>query len=132
MAAVPRKPRSFWDILEAYPPYYYRLWAKRSPRVALTDAEIAIASGIDLTRVRQIFKMDNWHAVSIGELHALMAACNFNLLDYRMLHRVEQYEYICKKRNVMPFQWLRESPKWESEFLPLIRQMQSRVRSAAA
>lgn len=132
MAAGPRKPRSFWEILEAYPPYYYRLWAKRSPRVALTDAEIAIASGIDLNRVRAIFRMENWHAVAVGELLSLMAACNFDLLDRRQRHRAAHYDYICKKRNVTPFQWLRESPKWESEFLPLIRQMQSRVKSAAA
>ncbi len=126
------KAPSRLEILAAFPPCFYRLWAKHSRTQAITDAEIAIASGIDLNRVREIFRMRDWQAVTHGEINKLFIACKFDIFDARARNRVAQYEYACKKRKTKPFKWLRRSPKWESEFLPLIRLMQSRTKSVAA
>lgn len=131
MEALGTKPTPR-EILAAFPPCFYRLWAKHSPTQAITDAEIAIASGIDLNRVRAIFRMPDWQSVTQGEIEKLFVACKCDLFDAKTRHRIAQYDYVCKKRNTKPFKWLRRSPKWESEFLPLIRLMQSRTKSVAA
>lgn len=119
----------FWTSLESFPPLKVRLLAHRPLRastrtcLALTDAEIAIASGIELNRVRQISRMLDWSAVRLGEMKAFCAACRFDPTIAQHRQRVADYESKCLKRNSAPFQWLRHSPAFEEELLPLIRRL---------
>ena len=133
MTAKPVKYLGLWAALDKYPPYYVRLMAKRAdthakdPLLAFSDAEIAIASGLTLTRVREISRLSDWQSVTVAELNTFTAACNFDPTIYEDRRRVQAYEYACKKRHSAPFQYLKRHPKWESEFLPLVKLLMFRL-----
>lgn len=116
-----------WEHLEKFPPIYVRLLAKKpqsgTGQLAIADADLAILSGIPLARVREISRMANWDGVSYAEMRAFLHACNFDPTNVRHRNRVCNYENICQKRNKPPFHYLMRSPKWESEFLPLVRML---------
>ncbi len=126
-----KSPASLWRALEEFPPYYVRLLAKRPGSglqdLALTDADIAIKSGIPLVRVREISRLENWHDCTIREIHAFTLACGIDPANPTHRARIHQYEYVCKKRQAKPFQWIRLSPKYESEFLPLLMLLRSKL-----
>lgn len=121
-----------WEAWQRFPPFYFRLFAKHDPTTPLSEAEIAISSGIAINRIREIVAMDDWTGVTHGEMRALTVACNFDPTNCRDRQRVAKYEKACQTRIPIPFQFLRRSPKWETEFLPIVRRMQSRLKSAAA
>jgi len=122
---------TFWEALDKFPPGFVRMLAKNGAD-ALSDAEVAIGSGLTIDRVRQIKFLPTWQTVPLGEICAFFLACNFDPTNAEDRNRVYQYEYVCKKRKTIPFQYLRKHPKWESEFLPLVKEFQSRLRSLAA
>lgn len=129
-----KKPLGFWEVLAEFPPYYVRILAKtpkpgRGTDLAISDAEIAIGSGLDINRVREISRMMGWHAVTLLEFGAFTKACNFDPTSAADRRRCNQYEYICTRRKVIPFAYLRSSPKWESEFLPLVKMLKYRTAS---
>lgn len=130
------KPSSLWRALEEFPPYYVRILAKRpgSGRrdLAITDTDIAITSGIPLARIREISRSLNWHDCTVGEVLAFTTACNFDPANADDRQKVRQYEYVCKKRGKRPFQWLKLSPKYESELLPLLRLLKAQLLANAA
>ena len=118
------KQRTPWESLDAFPPPYCRLLAKnkgsgRSGNMAVTDAELAIKSGIPLARVIAISRSENWSAVTTGEMRRFFEACNFDPTNALHRQRVKQYERVCTQRKTTPFLYLRNSPRWESEFLPM-------------
>lgn len=120
-----QRKATFWDQIGQYPPYYVRMLAKNSSTgrlaAALSDAEIAIASGIPLPRIRQIVRLTAWAEVTLGEMMSFTIACNFDPTDFNDRRRVASYEYACTKRKTTPFSYLRKSPQWESEILPLLK-----------
>ena len=132
------KNRTPWEFLEAYPPPYCRLLAKRpgggTCDMAITDAELAITSGIPMQRIHEISRLDSWDGVPAGEMKRFFAACNFDPTNSAHRLRVNQYNSVCTKRKTVPFRYLRRSPKWETEFLPLylmvLKIMQSRGGSS--
>jgi hypothetical protein len=129
-----KKPLGFWEVLTEFPPYYVRCLAKnpkpgRGADLAISDADIAIVADLEINRVREISRMTDWKEVRITEFLAFTTACNFDPTDSNDRRRAYQYEYICTKRKVVPFGYLRSSPKWESEFLPLVKIIMSRLRS---
>lgn len=135
MTRRPGKAPTFWQVLEQYPPFFVRLYAKRpgsgrGRNLAIEDAELGIISGLPLTRIRQIAQSTDWDGVTIGEMKAFTRACNFDPMLSAARRRVCQYNFICQKRNVVPFQYLRSAPKWESEFLPLLQLLKSRLGSS--
>lgn len=91
--------------------------------VALSNAEVAIASGLPLERIRTISTMLDWSAVRIGEARAFCQACGFDPTNARDRKRLSNYESVCLQRQSRPFQWLHNSPVYEEEFLPLIRKL---------
>ena len=122
----PTKSRTPWEFFDAFPPPYCRCLAKRpgggTADMAVTDAELAIASGIPLVRVREISRMENWNGVAMDEMRRFFVACNFDPTNATHRDRVAKYQNICRKRKSVPFHYLRRSPKWETEFLPLLLQ----------
>lgn len=129
------KEITFWEALRKFPPYYVRILAKRSAEegnLAISDAELAIASGIPISRVREIARLDEWDSVTVGEVLAFTAACCFDPTKFSDRNRVIQYEYVCKKRGNTPFRYLRRHPKWESEFLPLIKMLKAKLATNGA
>lgn len=126
-----------WQAFEDFPPYQVRLLAKRvgagrDKNLAIDDAELAIRSGIPIDRLREIYRAENWDAVTHGEILAFTVACNFDPTNPRDRQRVRQYQYVCLKRKVRPFRYLMNSPHWESVFLPLIRLLASRKKPSPA
>jgi hypothetical protein len=126
-----KPPETLWRVLEEFPPYYVRILAKRPGSglrdLGLTDADIAIASNIPLSRVREICRMTNWHECFVGEVLAFTLACNFDPANPSDRRRVHQYQYLAKKRGYRPFQWLKMSPKYESETLPLLQLLREKL-----
>ncbi len=127
---MPKSPvASFWSALDEYPPLKVRLLAHRPLRsstrtcMALTDAEVAIAAGLPIERVRAISRMLDWSAVRISEMKAFCQACDFDPTSAAHRNRLRDYESKCLLRNSRPFQWLHNSPVYEEEFLPLIRKL---------
>lgn len=123
---------TFWEALQQFPPYRVRLLAKNGA-VALSDADVAIASGLDINRVRQIKFMKSWDAVTVGELLRFTAACGFDPTRNKDRRRAYDYERSCQ-RNKNPYKYLRQSPKWASEFLPLFQLLKEELtrQSSAA
>ena len=126
-----------WNFLAAYPPPYCRLFAKEAgggmSDLSVTDAELAIRSGIPLSRIREISRCPTWNDIPTEEMRRFFEACNFDPTNATHRERVKQYERVCKTRKTVPFHYLRRSPKWETEFLPLylmvLKIMQSRGES---
>jgi hypothetical protein len=137
--SIPVVRITVWPIVEEYPPIKVRLLAKHPGQgvrsdgsLAITDAELAIASGIPLDRVREISKMFDWNRVMVGEMRSFCAACRFDPTSATDRERIRIYEHVCLKRNKRPFQWLRDSPRYEAEFLPLIRLLSGRSTTSPA
>lgn len=127
MPAIANHKYSYWELLQKYPPYYVRLLAKTGHSSALTDVDIAIVSGIDVNRVREIKVMRNWDDVTVGEFQRFTMACNFDPTRTADRVRVQKYDYQWKIRNTTPFHYLRKCPKWESEILPVLKILQSEL-----
>lgn len=90
--------------------------------MAVTDTDLAITSGIPLIRVREVSRMENWNSVTMDEMRRFFVACNFDPTNATHRDRVAKYQHICLKRKSVPFHYLRRSPKWETELLPLLLQ----------
>lgn len=135
--ATPRA--DFWKFLTDFPPPKVRLLAKLPGGgravLAISDAELAISSGLTLARVREIAFSYTWDGISLAEMKAFFTACHFDPTLAAHRNRVTEYYRVCLKRNTKVFQYLRNHPKWESEFLPLVklmRQLESPTSSSAA
>lgn len=122
------EPRAvLWAHLEKFSPLKIRLLAHRPAKNsnnncrALTDAEIAIASGLSLDRVREIARLLDWDTVTLGEMKAYFDACGFDPTIYTHRKRIHDYENVCLKRQRRPFLWLHHSPVYEEELLPLVQ-----------
>ncbi len=129
-----RKPLlNFWEAFEKFPPYYVRLLAKEpgnGGHEAFSDAQIAIAAGLPINRVREIARLTQWDTVPFAEILAFTSACNFDPTNFIDRNRERNYLYICKRREVTPFKYLRKHPKWHSEFLPLVKMLTERFKTA--
>lgn len=134
MSKLSRTP---WEYFEAYPPPYCRMLAKKPGSglcdMAVTDAELAIRANIPISRIREISQLESWADVPMDEMRRFFDACNFDPTNASHRQRIRTYEYKCKTRKCAPFNYLRKSPKWETEFLPLLllvnRIMKSRSES---
>lgn len=126
-----RKPSSLWRSLEDFPPYFCRILAKKPgsglQNLGLTDADIAISSGIPISRVREMSRMLNWNECTIAEVLSFTIACNFDPANPKDRQRVNQYQYVCRKRGKKAFQWIKMSPKYESEYLPLLQLLKAKL-----
>ncbi len=120
--------KSAWKILSKNPPALIRLMARRRVKTktvrAVSLQEIAIASGLPLARVQIIAQSLNWDGISIPEAERFIAGCNFDPLDPADRNRQTSYERSCKKRTKSShFAYLKKSPLWQTEFLPLIERL---------
>lgn len=117
-----RKSINFWASFATHPPALIRLLArKRRGRnvVAVTAEEVALTSGIPLARIQEISKQTNWEGVSIAEAERFCLGCGFDPTSAKDRNRKRAYEATCRT-NRPRFLWIKNSPRFESEFLPLI------------
>lgn len=119
-----------WAYLDNYSPLVVRLCARRSIGgkhvVALSSQEIAITSGLPALRVAEISWLLEWDEVLVGEARRFCAACNFDPTS--RLDRERQAAYARRCLTYRPNQYpeyLRQSPLWQTEFLPLLRHLRS-------
>src|SRR5689334_23156842 len=112
--------RSLWRYLDSYSPLVVRLCARRSIGgkhvVALSIQEIALQSGIPVSRLSDISWSLDWNDVTIAEARAFCAACNFDPTIRIHRDRQARYAAICAKNRPNQFpNYLRQSPYWETE-----------------
>lgn len=100
-----------------------RLFARRNGR-AISREEIAITSGIPLARIIEISQSLSWDGITIPDPERFCAACHFDPTNPNDLRRQRNYAYVCnrKKMGRIPY-YLRASPYWLTEFLPLIQRL---------
>lgn len=107
-----------WLTLERFPPVAVRLFARTpgyGPR-ALTDDEIAEASGLTPQRVSIINRLVSWDTVPVGDMRAFMRGCQLDVADAKQIRRISQY---VQKNLVGKFAYLRRSPHWHSKYVEL-------------
>ena len=114
--------RTTWALLDEYPPYLIRCFAKKrltGKRIrAISDEEIAIVSDIPLARVRAIYDSRTWDEISVGELRAVCAACDFDPENSADRNRLTAYR---NQKGGPKFTYLKDSSQWKSVFMPLIK-----------
>ena len=114
--------RTTWALLDEYPPYLVRCFAKKrltGKRIrAISDEEIAIVSQIPLARVRAIYDSRTWDEVTVHELRWFCSACDFDPEDSAARNRLPAYR---NQRGGPKFTYLKKSPQWTTVFRPLIR-----------
>jgi hypothetical protein len=121
----------FWEYLKQYPPALVRLCARRSVGakhvVAVSAQEIAILSGLPVSRVVEVSQSLSWDDITLSEARKFCEACGFD--PTVGLHRKRQaiYLLVCRKKRpnqpLQPPKYLRASPHWRTEFLPLIQSL---------
>jgi len=124
----------FWQSLADHPPVLVRILARRrtagSHVEAISTEEVAITSDIPLSRVRELSTLLSWDNVTMGEAERFCRACAFDPTRPADLNRYRAYSYQCKKFPAKQwFQYLRRSPWWATEFVPLINLLRSRPKS---
>lgn len=94
-----------WKYLEQYPPCSVRLLARRRPTshtraVGLTNAQIALASGLTVDRIDEIGLMKSWAEVTVAEAMLFCRGCDFDPTSYedrkkaRSLESKGKYAYL--------------------------------------
>lgn len=126
---MPRRP-TFWEYLDDYPPAVVRLMARTTNFGAgvraLSSAEIALTCGMPISRVVEISYLMEWATVPIGEARAFCTGCNFDPTLRAVRKRQALYLSQCSNPlNPRPPPYLRSSPYWEKEFLPLLLHLKS-------
>jgi hypothetical protein len=120
-----KRPATLWQALERFPPVQVRILAKKRGSglrdLGLSDADIAITSGLPLSRVRELARMTDWLDVTVREIFAFTIACGFDPACPEDRQRVRSYEYLAKKRGRPVCQYIKKSPRFESEYLPLLQ-----------
>ncbi len=118
---------AFWSHLEQYPPVKVRLLAHTDDNrpIWISDAELAILSGIALPRVKAIGRSATWDDITFSEVRSFCAACRFDPTAAAQRKRVADYEYRCLTRKSQPMQWLKRSPRYQEEAVPLIQLLSS-------
>jgi hypothetical protein len=123
---------NFWEALHAYPPAVIRLAARATTAGkhvrALSHREIAITANIPLARVLEISQLLTWEPVLIGEAKRFCEACGFDPTNAQ--HRRRQCGYLRKCQQKYPGRaphYLRTSPLWSTEILPLIQSVRSQT-----
>lgn len=118
------KPLTLSEKLERFPPLVARLLARvpvsrKNPDFvrALTDAEIAQASGLPETTVVALSKLTDARGLDLDTIEAFYRGCRINLHDRRCLQK--NALYMANIRGAP--RYLRQSPDWSTKFEPLIR-----------
>ena len=121
-----------WAHLHSYPPIMVRVFARRERnghRVserALSNAEIAIASGLGLVRVETISRATSWDDVTVGEAERFCLACHFNPLSAPDRNRKRSHDRQCQlTAPEHRYLYLRKHPAWRTELLPLIEKLKN-------
>jgi hypothetical protein len=124
---------SAWKLLRDHPPALIRLFSRRvfAPKHvrAVSIQEIAIASGMPLSRVKEIAQSVTWDDVTITEAERFCVGCNFDPLNPVHRNRQSAYERTCKTRPHR-LEFLLKAPWWESELKPLIEKLRRAKNSA--
>ena len=88
-----RKIRKGWAVVEEFPPIFVRLLArerilnangKTSAVRVLSDEEIAINSGMEIARIKEVSKQYDWNEVEVGEAKQFCLGCNFDLFAWKV------------------------------------------------
>lgn len=95
---------------------------------AVSLQEISIVAGIPLPRTEAISKSLDWEGITVAEAERFIRGCNFDPLDPADRNRQAAYNRSCQHRRTK-FTFLKKSPLWATEFLPLIQLLKSRRAS---
>lgn len=100
------------------------MWARLLARIPhgrpLTDAEIAIASGLTVDRVFLLQHMTDWSQVSLVEAERFLRGCGIDFCDPAKMTRIKCYIPRPGKKTPVTFKYLRISPEWTTKYKPLM------------
>ena len=106
-----RTNKSSWGYFGLYPPVAVRLYARRKVAcrrvVALSDEEIAMSSGLSLSKIRELSRMITWDDITMSDARLFCIGCNFDPTNSEDRNRAESYQ-----RMGGTFAYLRRSPHW--------------------
>jgi hypothetical protein len=89
---------------------------------AVSIQEIAIASGMPLSRVKEIAQSVTWDDITITEAERFCVGCNFDPLNPVDRNRQAAYERTCKTRPHR-LEFMLKAPWWQTELRPLIEKL---------
>lgn len=109
----------FWTKLDRFPPVAVRLFASRrvpgKGKLALTDEEIAVQSGMPLSEVKSMSWLDSWDNVPMRRVKQFSEACGVYFTN-----RASMRTLTCYLKNRPSYHYLRKSPLWKDQFQPMI------------
>lgn len=114
---------NFFKRARRFPPVVVRMLARVPRGRPLTSLEISKASNIPVARVDSISRSTSWQGIDIYEMQAFCSACRVDFASRKSMKRVDTYirgVTINGKRVPPTYSYLRKSPDWEKEFLPLV------------
>lgn len=114
---------NFFKRANRFPPVIVRMLARVPRGRPLTSLEISQASGIPVARVDSISRSKSWAGIDIYEMQSFCNACSVDFASRVSMKRVDTYirgARVDGKRVPPSFAYLRKSPDWEKEYLPLI------------
>jgi hypothetical protein len=128
-----RKSRSFYDLLEMFPPCQVRLLARERYGKPLTAEQIATSSGLSQREVGLISQMVTWQDVDVEALRRFTHGCGLDLDKPASVKRKLVYlrgQHYTRVDRVPPsFRYLRRSPDWVTFYKPLIVKWTAYVRA---
>lgn len=114
---------NFYTRAKRFPPVIVRMLARVPRGRPLTSLEISQASGIPVARVDSISRSSSWAGIDVYEMQKFCSACSVDFSSRASMKRVETYirgAVVNGKRIPPAFAYLKKSPDWEKEYLPLI------------
>ena len=118
------RKKNFWVLMAEHPPIMVRLLAKEKTAgkcvSALSSREIAIRSGIPLTRLHEIERSAAWNDITFHEAQAFCLACGFDPCKTTDRNRLRAYQRQAQNHPTkMWWKYLLKSPLWKTEIKPL-------------
>lgn len=113
------KPLSLPEKLDRFPPVVIRLLARKQRGrtvTAMSDQDIAAASGLSVGQVKSVSRLTNWGTVDVDTLQAFCKGCGADLDNRDWLRK--NAAYMASIRSIP--RYLRQSDHWSHTFEPLI------------
>lgn len=123
---------SFWEMADLFPPILVRLLARKNG-MALTDDEIAKASGLNHFRIHVISCMVTWDGIDIPTARAFLTGCQIDFCNGDQMNRMKVYLGVTSRTQFQPaWHHLRRSPDWNTLYEPLKKRYQRWINELTA
>lgn len=113
-----------------FPPVLLRVFARTGSRgknvTSLSNREIAIISGLPVSKVEFLSTQKSWDNVLFSEMIAFFEGCRFNPFDPHDRNRL--FAYLATNSGNPQYQFVKRAPHYETELKPIL--LRSDIQSA--